>query len=79
MSFDEFMVPCMEPLKLLNSNDKMWVAFKDLEIDNKGYLNMEDVELVLSPDSRINPYVWRILLDLEEDEVLSPNIVINQG
>jgi Ca2+-binding EF-hand superfamily protein len=59
MSFQEFMVPSIEPLATLNSNDKMWIAYKDMEVDNRGSLSMRDVEAVLSPKHEIKEYIWR--------------------
>lgn len=50
LSFSEFLVPSIDPMVSLNSNEKLWMAFKDMEINNKGYITMSEIEKVLSPN-----------------------------
>ena len=44
LSFAEFLVPSIDPMVSLNSNEKLWFAFKDMEINNKGYITMAEIE-----------------------------------
>jgi Ca2+-binding EF-hand superfamily protein len=78
LSFAEFLVPSIDPMVSLNSNEKMWMAFKDIEINNKGYVTMADIKNVLSPRQDIMEDVWRKLLDIEDpDEELNQGMNIN--
>ena len=43
LSFEEFLVPSIDPFISLRSNEKLWVAFKDMEVNNKGYVTMQEI------------------------------------
>jgi Ca2+-binding EF-hand superfamily protein len=77
LSFDEFLVPSIDPMVALNSNDKMWIAFKDMEIGNKGFIITSEIKAVLSPHHEIFEHTWRNLLELEPDEPFNVKQNIN--
>lgn len=77
LSFEEFIVPSINPLDYVKIRDKILLAFVDMDLDNSKELRMHEVEAVLSPERKIREEQWHFLLGLEPHEKVNPKSTIS--
>ena len=67
--FKEFLVTVVQPNKLL-TRDKISEEFRKFDSDGSGSLSVAELQDIVSPNKQIDPAVLRMLLELDDDEVL---------